>query len=458
MRRLIFLRLVAAARGGGDRMIFEFRRSSLAAARRLREKIHRVRLVFDQLGLWGIALRLAARILGRSVRAPAPMPVPIPMRWPVVPGSAYDVIYAIGDRAGEPQRYRVFNPAESLDAHGYAVGIIDFERIFDLTHLGVETKTLVLFRAAKDRLCGIGAVLAWARRRGVRVLYDIDDLIFDPELAERIDGLRVLIPYERRRFAHRMARCGDLMRAADLGLMSTAALAREAERLGRPSMVVPNALNCAQIEMARTLGRAPRRSDGTVLIVYASGSPTHQRDFLECAPALLDIMRERPAVRFRLVGYLDLGPQWDAYRERVERFEYMPPLDLLACIAEADINLAPLELGNLFCDAKSELKFFEAGLVGVPTLASATAAFVGAIEDGVSGFVVRDRAEWHRALDTLVGSEARRRAMGEAARQRVEARYTPAAVFPRLVEALGLPLPASAGAAAVAALTAAVEG
>ena len=40
--------------------------------------------------------------------------------------------------------------------------------------------------------------------------------------------------------------------------------------------------------------------------------------------------------------------------------------------ARFDINLAPLEVGNPFCEAKSQLKFFEAGLVNCTTIASPT--------------------------------------------------------------------------------------
>ena len=59
-------------------------------------------------------------------------------------------------------------------------------------------------------------------------------------------------------------------------------------------------------------------------------------------------------------------------------------------IAGVDINIAPLEIGNPFCESKSELKFIEAGIVGVPTVAAATQTFREAIEDGVDGFVAGD--------------------------------------------------------------------
>src|SRR5438270_307388 len=83
--------------------------------------------------------------------------------------------------------------------------------------------------------------------------------------------------------------------------------------------------------------------------------------------------------------------------------------------AGPDINLAPLEPSNPFCEAKSELKFFEAAVVGVPTIASATEPFAAAIEDGVSGLLANDAEGWRRALDLLVSSKDRRRAIGAAA-------------------------------------------
>jgi glycosyltransferase involved in cell wall biosynthesis len=229
-----------------------------------------------------------------------------------------------------------------------------------------------------------------------------------------------------------------LLLACDLVTVSTAPLAKMAECLGRPAAVIPNSINGEQMRVAAELAvRPPRRHEG-VVVGYFSGSATHQRDFAECEPALLDIMERCPEVRFRLVGSLDLGPQWDRYRNRIERIGFLAAADLLRCIAETDINLAPLELGNPFCEGKSELKFFEAALVGVPTVASATATFLDVIEDGVSGFLVRDTAEWRRAIELLIASESRRKTMGDAARAVAQARFSLAAVIPRAITALGL--------------------
>lgn len=59
------------------------------------------------------------------------------------------------------------------------------------------------------------------------------------------------------------------------------------------------------------------------------------------------------------------------------------------------LNIAPLEI-NRFCEAKSELKYFEAALVRVPTVASPTQPFKNAIQHGVNGFLAGDSADWYK--------------------------------------------------------------
>jgi glycosyltransferase involved in cell wall biosynthesis len=246
---------------------------------------------------------------------------------------------------------------------------------------------------------------------------------------------------DRRAFIEGMARRRRLLLAADLVTVSTAYLARMVEKLGRPSLVIPNSINAEQLRVAADIAVPSLRCGGHVRIAYLSGSPTHQKDFRVCENVLLALLARHSQVRFRLVGYLDLGPHWERYQDRVEQIGFLSAADMLRCLGEVDINLAPLELGNPFCEAKSELKFFEAGLAGVPTVASATETFVAAIEDGVSGFVARDVVEWQNALELLVTSEDLRKAMGQAAKAVALARYGPSTVIPRAITALGLRQP-----------------
>jgi glycosyltransferase involved in cell wall biosynthesis len=73
---------------------------------------------------------------------------------------------------------------------------------------------------------------------------------------------------------------------------------------------------------------------------------------------------------------------------QIEWREFVPLDQLPNEIAQFDVNLAPLEVGNPFCEAKSELKYFEAALAGVPTIASPTGPYRRAIRHGETGFLV----------------------------------------------------------------------
>jgi hypothetical protein len=89
--------------------------------------------------------------------------------------------------------------------------------------------------------------------------------------------------------------------------------------------------------------------------------------------------------------------------------------DLPREVARFDINLAPLEAGNPFCEAKSELKFFEAAICDIPTIASPTGPYARAIKSGETGFLASNADEWSKALNLLVRNPRSRRRIGRAA-------------------------------------------
>jgi glycosyltransferase involved in cell wall biosynthesis len=103
-------------------------------------------------------------------------------------------------------------------------------------------------------------------------------------------------------------------------------------------------------------------------------------------------------------------------------------------LARFDVNLAPLEVGNPYCEAKSELKFFEAALVGVPTVASPTQPFRDAMRHGETGFVASTPETWFAHITALLSDEALRQRVVQAALVDVEARYGVAKRVETLVE------------------------
>ena len=75
-------------------------------------------------------------------------------------------------------------------------------------------------------------------------------------------------------------------------------------------------------------------------------------------------------------------------------------VELQRSIAEVEVNIAPLQ-HNAFNVCKSDLKFFEAAVVGTWTVASHTPSLDAAVDDGVTGRLARDH-EWDGALAEAV--------------------------------------------------------
>jgi glycosyltransferase involved in cell wall biosynthesis len=175
---------------------------------------------------------------------------------------------------------------------------------------------------------------------------------------------------------------------------------------------------------AEAILKDARKDDRVVRVSYLSGTPSHNKDFATITDALAAILRKYKEMRLVLAGPLDTEDALNAFGDRIERVPFLPREEYFAMVAGMDINLAPLEIGNPFCESKSELKWFEAGLVSVPTVAAATGTFRGAITDGVDGYVAGTTEEWIGKLSRLIEDKAFRKEMGERARAAVLSKHT----------------------------------
>lgn len=352
----------------------------------------------------------------------------------------FDIIMVIGCWDGESKRYRVHNVAEGLEALGYRVHVITLAQIREVYEQGWMAQVLVLFRAPYDQMLGITEVIGYTRRYGIKVVFDVDDLVFEPNVIDTIDGVRLLSPSERNQYIDGVIKYREMLLHADLVTVPTAFLASRVQNLGKPCMVVPNSLNFEQLRIAEEMACAPKVQSDQLLIGYFSGSRTHQKDFAQCESTLLELMERHPNVMLRIVGYLALDERWNKYASRIERIDFQPWQVMTRLLAQVDINIAPLEIDNAFCQSKSELKFFEAGILGIPTVASATEPFLQAIDNGVNGFCVRNDREWIDALERLVTSADLRSRIGIAARERASERFGIQRVARLAAQAYGLPI------------------
>jgi glycosyltransferase involved in cell wall biosynthesis len=279
-------------------------------------------------------------------------------------------------------------------------------------------------------------------REGTRVVADVDDLVFDPRRAGAIRVLSDLPPDERRRFEETIDGLRRTLAAADGVVVSTDPLRAEAGTLNDRVAVAYNTVSAEMVEAGARAHAARRRrlerGAGDVVAAYLSGTPTHDRDFLEAADAIVWALERYPRLRFVAAGFLSLDSRFDAFGERVVRAPYRAWARLPELLASVDVNLAPLERDNPFTDAKSCLKYLEAAVVGVPTIASARSDFRRAIAHGVNGLLADDPAAWRDALAALVEEPELRVRLGKEARGDVLGRHTTRARAEEAAAAFGL--------------------
>ncbi len=339
------------------------------------------------------------------------------------------IVFVSGESETAGHRYRVLNIASALSPRSFETVVMSTSELPNGIGEIADADIVWFWRV---RLTPHTATLAMAARdAGAAILFDVDDLVFRPELAvtETIDGIRT------QKISETEARdsYGDMrlmLLEADRCTVPTIPLAREIRALKKPATVIPNGFDRETFECARSAMRQRRSEpgDGLVRIGYASGSLTHQRDFAVASQAIAAILGENPSTRLVLFrGATDIAefPELDKMQDQIEWRDPVPFQDLPREYARFDINIAPLEIGNPFCEAKSELKFFEAALAGVPTIASATQPFADAIRPGETAFLAATADEWYQSLSRLLQDRDLRYAMADRAYQDVLWLYGP---------------------------------
>ncbi len=327
-------------------------------------------------------------------------------------------------------RYRVLNMIEAIAATEPSIGASWFSGE-ELVHIDaiLERADVIVICHAKYSV-DYAELVARARIGGKRVLFDIDDLVFD------IRYVHLVLSYLNHStgeddldywFAD-FGRYGALMSLCDGLILTNEYLAQRArEFCGVPTAIVPNFMNRAQIEHSKRILSDKRSSgfarDGRVHLGYFSGSPTHRRDFGLIEDAVSELMESDARVVLRIVGFLDLGNRFSRFGERIEVFPFQNLLNLQRLIGQVEINVVPL-LDNAFTNCKSELKVFEASAVGTISVASPSFTLRRVIRDGETGYLAPAHC-WSHQLATAVGRLESYPEMALAAAQAALARDVP---------------------------------
>ena len=369
----------------------------------------------------------------QPVRYQDPWPIPFEKRLGDLAARERRVAYYYSTPDNSTFRYRCYNMIQAIN-HGSADTSASYFFRADegrLAKVADLADVIVLARVQYD--LDVERFVDRARKHKAVILFDIDDLVFDSKFAGLLmhslnQSLGWQGPWDYW-YAY-MGRLGSTLALCDRAITTNPFLAAQLNtHSGKDVRVVPNFLNREQMNVSDAVWTAKRASefarDKYLHLGYFSGSPSHARDFAIVRPVLADLCDARADIRVRLAGFLDPSFMLPNYRDRIDVLPFTDFMNLQRVIGATELNLAPLQ-DNIFTNGKSELKYFEAALVGTITIATPTAVFREAIEPGRTGFLANE-LDWPEQLEAAIkiieGDPEERLIFLERVRNEVITRY-----------------------------------
>ncbi|WIJ44224.1 glycosyltransferase family 39 protein [Curtobacterium citreum] len=325
------------------------------------------------------------------------------------------VVHGAGGVHPASAHIRVTGRMSALAASGAArVAQVDPVRWAD----GSDTAHLDAILVQRDAfpLASLDDAFARARAEGTRIVAEVDDDFFSPEARARLARAE----YD----PERLASVDRLVRSADAVVVSTRALQAVLAAEGVAAVVVPNAVQPGlwadqavahpTVPDPTVTGPSAADTTGPRRVLYM-GSATHGGDLDLLRPVFDGFTDEdgRP-VRLEVVGVTGDDDVWHDRLALPEGASHYP--DFVAFLrANAhrwSAGVAPLT-DDRFNDAKSDLKFLEYTMLGLPFVGSDRPSYAGV--DAHGGLLAGDGPDaWRAALLTAFRQSGERVARARA--------------------------------------------
>ena len=252
-----------------------------------------------------------------------------------------------------------------------------------------------------------------AKSENKPVYFDIDDLVFDTVYTDQLSYTQGLSEKEKGNYDAGVRNYGKMLAACDGAITSTNQLKEELLKYQDIVLLNRNLASSELMEVSSCFIKDYNQQSQQVKIGYFSGSISHNENFELIKPALKKLLEAYPFIELHIVGHLDIPTDMKVYEQQIIVHDYVDWKTLPQLISQVDINLAPL-VDSIFNRAKSEIKWLEAAMVKVPTIASDIGAFADMVIDGQTGLLAKEN-EWKEKLDSLIFSAELRQKLAENA-------------------------------------------
>ncbi len=327
--------------------------------------------------------------------------------------------------------YRITNKVLPLEELNYKIDISSWREKRKCYNI-LQTAEFVIFYRV-PYLDEVPNYYKEAKRLGLKIVYDIDDLVFDVPLYE--DYLKDQhLPAKQKKELIKGANLYQLaLLNSDELWTTTKVIADVGKKYLNKVKIVPN---CIPEKLEKINKINYDDDDDKVRIFYGSGTNTHDNDFKLCFNALNNILKKYKNVELYIHGYLNTSNLDKSVYSQVHNMDFIDFEDYYFSISGYDIALAPLER-SVFSEAKSNIKYIEASMLKIPCIASDLVEFSSVIVNKENGFIAKTQKDWEEYLEILVKNKNMRKKIGEKAYETVNGLYSKTRHIEYLNKAIG---------------------
>ena len=322
-----------------------------------------------------------------------------------------EVLFINGYSVESPVRYRVLHQMEQLQIAGYRCNKVFFKDLDERMERNYQIFVFYRCEWTKE----IDSFVRLVKNNHKKVAFDVDDLVIDTKYTDQLSFVQKFAPRTRAAFNDSVKKMGEMLALCDVSTTTTITLAEELGRVVPKTYINRNVASKEMVSWAQKAYEKKKSSTHGIKLGYFSGSLTHDEDFKLIRNALEHILDQYQEVSLLLVGELNPDDSLKRYGNRIIRLGLTGWRELPELIAQTDINLAPLE-DTIFNRSKSEIKWIEAALVRVPTVASRMGAFEEMILQDKTGILCENTEDsWMEAIQKLIESDELRKKIGNHA-------------------------------------------
>ena len=294
--------------------------------------------------------------------------------------------------------YRGRNFSDALNELGMEHIYLDHYHYLTSEEAQKNTKNLILFRTDSRK----SAYLNLDEKS--TVIYDSDDLCFDRRYFNHanVPGIRATTRKNQDwLLGGSLDGQEDIVRNSFVGTGPTDRIVQSMLDIGAEhALVLDNVLPKWMHQQAIEFRGKSAKSKEQLKILYASGSNTHQEDFMVAWPGIRSFLEKNTGASLTFLGYLPIEvSEFGEVSNQIKFVHKVSHRELIPFHASFDLAIAPLAI-NEFTQAKSALKFVHAAALGIPCLATPSSPFVVACSSRFPDFLVEEE-NWFESLENL---------------------------------------------------------